>query len=111
MAEENKPENRNEKKGGGDFRPRTLLIWVAIIAAISGLMMFQHRSEKKPTELSYLELSQKIKENAIVPGSGQIAYNPQSALQKISGKFYATNSVGKTNEIDFRTEARLTDSM
>lgn len=118
MAEELKPENKNEKKGGGDFRPRTLLIWGGIIAVISLLMMFQHRTDQKPKELGYAQLSQKVKENLIVPGTGQIAYNPQSALQKITGRFYETDAKGapvlingKTNEVEFKTEARLTDPM
>ncbi|MEO5802227.1 MAG: ATP-dependent zinc metalloprotease FtsH [Verrucomicrobiota bacterium] len=112
MSDEPKTENKTEKKGGGDFRPRTLLIWICIIALISALMMLQHRTVKKPRDLSYLELSQKITENQIVPGTGQIAYNPQSALQKISGRYYEIDAkAGKTNEVDFKTEARLTDEM
>jgi cell division protease FtsH len=118
MAEETKPENKNEKKGGGDFRPRTLLIWVAIIGVISVLMMLQRKGETKPRELSYLDLSQKITNGLIVPGSGKIAYNPQSALRSITGKFYETDAEGKpivtvnkTNEVAFKTETELTDEM
>ncbi len=117
MSDENKQENRNEKKSG-DFKPRTLLIWVGIVSVVSVLMMLQHRAENKPTALSYSDLSKKIAEHQIVPGSGQIAYNPQSALQKITGRYYMLSNAlpvigasGKTNEVEFRTEARLTDDM
>lgn len=118
MADETKPENKNDKKLG-DFRPRTILIWIAILGVISVLMMLQHRNESKPLHLTYPELSQKIENNLIVPGTGQIAYNPQSALQKISGRYYQIDSkgapvvgpTGKTNEVEFKTEARLTDEM
>ncbi len=117
MADEIKPEKKNEKKMG-DFRPRTLLIWIAIIGIISVLMMLQRRSEIKPLELSYLELSQKITNNLIVPKTGQMAYNPQSLLRKVTGRFYETDSTGapvltngKTNEIDFKTEIPFTDDI
>jgi len=117
MAEENKPDNKNEKKVG-DVRPRTLLIWAAIIGVISVLMMLQHKNEKKPTDLSYLELTQKITNNLIVPNTGLIAYNQQSFLRKITGRYYAvTNGVpdltstGATNEIEFKTETPLTDDI
>ena len=109
MSDENKSENKNDKKGG-DFKPRTLFIWIAIIGVISVLMMLQHKTGVKPKELSYLELSQKLKEHQIVPGTGQIDYNPQSALQKISGRYYEGTN-GKTNEVLFKTETRLTDAM
>ncbi len=111
MSEEIKPENKNEKKGG-DFKPRTLLIWIGIIGVISVLMMLQHRTEKKPRELSYMELSKKIEGGQIVPGTGQIAYNQQSILRKITGRFYETDAAtGKTNEVDFKTETPLTDDL
>ncbi len=118
MSDENKQENKNEKKAG-DFKPRTLLIWIGIIGVISVLMMLQHRTENKPKELSYPDLSKKIAENQIVPGSGQIAYNPQSALQKITGRYYKLDAngapeigaSGKTNEVEFKTEIRITDPM
>jgi hypothetical protein len=38
MSDEIKPDNKNEKKVG-DFRPRTLLIWIAIIGVISVLRL------------------------------------------------------------------------
>ncbi|MEO7678642.1 MAG: ATP-dependent zinc metalloprotease FtsH, partial [Verrucomicrobiota bacterium] len=118
MAEDSKPENKNEKKVG-DLRPRTLLIWIAIIGVISVLMMLQHSKEKKPKELSYLELSQKIENGLIVPNTGLIAYNQQSFLRKITGRYYdvATNgtpvltATGATNEVDFKTETPLTDAI
>jgi cell division protease FtsH len=117
MAEDNKSENKNERKGG-DFRPRTLLIWGGIIAVISVLMMLQHKGEAKPEELSYQKLTQKIDDNLIVPGTGQIAYNQQSLLRKVSGRYYATDAAGKpiivngkTNEVEFKTETALTEAM
>ena len=117
MAEDNKPDNKNDKKVG-DLRPRTLLIWIAIIGVISVLMMLQNRNQKKPQELSYLELSQKITNNLIVPGTGLIAYNQQSFLRKITGRYYQTtngmavlSASGATNEIDFKTETPLTDDI
>ena len=117
MAEDNKSDNKNEKKVG-DLRPRTLLIWIAIIGVISVLMMLQNRNQKKPEDLSYLQLSQKITNNLIVPNTGLIAYNQQSYLRKITGRYYQTtngaavlNANGTTNEIEFKTETPLTDEI
>ncbi len=118
MSDENKQENKNEKKSG-DFKPRTLFILIGIVGVVSILMMLQHRSENKSKDLSYSDLSKKIEENQIVPGSGQIAYNPASALQKITGRYYKLDAKGapdigvsgKTNEVEFKTETRLTDPM
>ncbi|MEO6183554.1 MAG: ATP-dependent zinc metalloprotease FtsH [Verrucomicrobiota bacterium] len=118
MSDENKQENKNEKKSG-DFKPRTLFILIGIVGVVSILMMLQHRSENKSKDLSYSDLSKKIEENQIVPGSGQIAYNPASALQKITGRYYMLDAKGapvigvsgKTNEVEFKTETRLTDPM
>ncbi|MEP6664130.1 MAG: cell division protein FtsH, partial [Verrucomicrobiota bacterium] len=118
MPDEPKSENKNDKKIG-DFKPRTLLIWICIISGISVLMLLRQRAEIKPKDISYLELSQKITDDQIVPGSGKIAYNQQTLLRTVSGKYYqfgtngqpTVNMEGKTNEVDFRTETPLTDQM
>ncbi|MDQ6630384.1 MAG: ATP-dependent zinc metalloprotease FtsH [Verrucomicrobiota bacterium] len=116
MADENKSnEDKNEKKNG-DFKipSRTLLIWIGILAIFTALMFFRDKTEIKPDDLSWVELSHKLEKGLIV--DGRIINNQQSPyIRKIIGHFYEADHEGnpiknKPPKI-FKTDTPLTEKM
>jgi cell division protease FtsH len=121
MSDDNK--NRDEERGGkknGEFRvpPRTYIIWIAILGAIPLLMVFKNTGPASADILSQTQFMQAFASNQIVQGTSTIAYDPQSLLHEVRGKYYKTDKAGirleaggKTAEpVPFVAKVRLTDS-
>ena len=120
MSEEDKDKESGKDKNGSEFRiptSRTLLVWIAILGAITFLMFLRTQTEQKVEELSFAQLKEKLEKNAIA--SGVITYSQQSSvLRRISGTYFDLDAEGKPvidaktqkpKEIAFRTETPLTD--
>jgi cell division protease FtsH len=118
MSDDNK--NRDEDRGGkknGEFRvpPRTYIIWIAILGAIPLLMVFRGAGPASSDILSQTQFMQAFESNQIVQGT--IAYDPQSMLNEVRGKYYRTDkngirleAAGKPAEpVAFVAKVRLTD--
>jgi cell division protease FtsH len=108
-------ENRNtDDKKAGDFRrpnPRTLLLWIAILAVIPILLMLRDRTEQKPDKLTFVQLTEKLEKDLIA--EGKIVYQ-QSRVQIIKGRYYPTDKDGvaqKDKAMPFRVDTPLTDKM
>jgi cell division protease FtsH len=121
MSDDNK--NRDEDRGGkknGEFRvpPRTYIIWIAILGAIPLLMVFKGAGPTSADILSQTQFMQAFASNQIVQGTSTIAYDPQSLLHEVRGKYYKTDKAGirleaggKTADpVPFVAKVRLTDS-
>jgi cell division protease FtsH len=121
MSDDNK--NRDEERGGkknGEFRvpPRTYIIWIAILGAIPLLMVFKNTGPASADILSQTQFMQAFASNQIVQGTSTIAYDPQSLLHEVRGKYYKTDKAGirleaggKTADpVPFVAKVRLTDS-
>jgi cell division protease FtsH len=123
MSDQNRPSqpDKNDKRNG-DLRlpPRTLLIWIGIIAAVSVLMLVKNGSETPVEEMtSFGDLMEKVTNSAglLVRDSGRIVYNPQSPdIKRITGRYYRTDehgkflmSDGKKIEVPFKLETPLTE--
>jgi cell division protease FtsH len=122
MSDLNRPNepDKNEKRNG-DMRlpPRTLMIWIGILAAFSVLFMLKNGTEPQPDKFSrYSQLHEKLTNNLIVPDSGEITYGGQiSDLHHITGRYYRTDEHGKILEKDgkkvevpFKLDIPLTDA-
>ena len=118
MADNNKLNNDDDRKGG-DFKvpSRTLLVWIAILGAITLLMMFRSPPGAPVKDISWSEMTGLLESNLIA--SGTIVNNPQSPfIKKITGSYLKTNEKGeiekkegKLVEVAFRCETPLTDKM
>ncbi len=115
--------DKNEKRDG-DMRipPRTLLVWVGIIAIVAIIFLAKTGTEPTPVEIgSFPELMAKVTNNLIVPGTGRIIYGLNAAeLQRVTGKYYEIDAKGekrteagsaKPIEIPFKYENHLTEKM
>jgi cell division protease FtsH len=124
MSDQNRPDSdRNDKRNGGDMRvpPRTLLIWIGIIALFSVLFLLKNGTEATVDEFSsYRQLQDKLTNNLIVPGSGKITYGSQLPdIKRVTGSYYkldehgkiATDKDGKKIEFPFKLDIPLTDEM
>src|ERR1700678_3011464 len=116
--------DKNDKRGGDNrLPPRTFLIWIGIIAAVSILMLVRNGTETPVEELpSFPDLMEKLTNNPslIVAGSGRIVYGLQSSpdIKRITGEYYRTDDHGKILEHDgkkesvvFKLETPLTEKM
>jgi cell division protease FtsH len=121
MSDDNK--NRDEDRGGkknGEFRvpPRTYIIWIAILGAIPLLMVFKNTGPASADILSQTQFMQAFASNQIVQGTSTIAYDPQSLLHEVRGKYYKTDKAGirleaggkAADPVPFVAKVRLTDS-
>jgi cell division protease FtsH len=92
--------------------PRTLLIWIGIIAAFSLLFLLKNGTEPQVEIFtSYPQLAEKLTNNLVVPGSGKIAYNSQSPdIKRITGNYYKTEKAGAKSEVPFQLDVPLTDA-
>src|SRR5882672_5438789 len=95
MSDDNK--NRDEDRGGkknGEFRvpPRTYIIWIAILGAIPLLMVFKGTGPTSADILSQTQFMQAFASNQIV--QAVIAYDPQSLLHEVRGKYFKTDKAG-----------------
>jgi cell division protease FtsH len=119
MSDDNK--HRDEDRGGkknGEFRvpPRTYIIWIAILGAIPLLMVFKGSGPASADPLTQTQFMQAFESNQIVQGT--IAYDPQSLLHEVRGKYYRADksgvrleAAGKPAEaVPFVAKVRLTDS-
>ncbi|HOB33801.1 MAG TPA: AAA family ATPase, partial [Verrucomicrobiota bacterium] len=118
MADENRLKNddRNPRKGGGDFKvpPRTWVVWIAIIGSIGALLLAKGRMEPPGDRLEQAQFMAKLEAGLIAPGA-EIRYNPQSPLQEVVGEYYRTDPEGnpiKDAPVRFRApQVRLTDEL
>jgi len=116
MSDENKKRDDGGKKNG-EFRvpPRTYIIWIAILGAIPLLMVFKGAGPTSGDILTQVQFMQAFSSNQIVQGT--IAYDPQSLLHEIRGKYYKTDKSGVRIEasgkppepVPFVAKVRLTD--
>lgn len=114
--------DRNEKRGG-DMRmpPRTILIWIGIIAAFSLLFLLKNNNEGTVQEFTeYPQLADKLTNNLIVPDSGKITFGSQvPEVKHITGSYYKTDDhgaiirdkAGAKTEVPFKLDIYLTDQM
>jgi cell division protease FtsH len=113
MPDQKRPNepDKNDKRGN-ELRlpPRTLLIWIGIIAIVSILMFIKSGTETPIEEMdSFNDLMVKLTNNMIVPESGRIVYGLQSPdIKRITGKYYAVTA-GKKTEVPFKLETPLTE--
>ena len=91
--------DRNDKRTNGDMRlpPRTVLIWIGIIAAFCVLFLLKNGTEPQVDEFtSYRQLLDKLTNNLIVPDSGKITYGSQVPdIKRVTGSYYKTDEHGK----------------
>ena len=119
MPDDNK--NRDEDRGGkknGEFRvpPRTYIIWIAILGAIPLLMVFKSNGPASVDNLTQTQFMQAVASNQIVEAI--IAYDPQSLLHEVRGKYFKTDKAGARIEAagkqgeaaPFVAKVRLTDT-
>jgi cell division protease FtsH len=112
-------ENRNDdKKKGGEFKvpPRNYILWIAILGLIPLLMLFRNNATSQGEALKLNQFLEKYERGNIA--SGTINYDPQSPLQEIRGKYYATDAEGnrvmengRPKEVAFTANVRLPDSL
>ena len=112
MADENRKNDDDKNKKGGEFRvpPKTWIVWIAIFGGIISLMMLKDRIDSNVAPLKQYDFLQKVESNLVA--SASINYGAQSGfLTEITGSYYKTDSTGnilKNEEpIKFRTKARL----
>jgi len=124
MSDFNRPSepDRNDKRNG-DMRvpPRTLLVWIGIIAAFSVLFLLKNGAEPQVEEFSsYPQLHDKLVNNLIVPDSGKITYGSQVPdIKRVTGRYYRTDEHGnirvdkdgRKEEVPFKLDIPLTDQM
>src|SRR5579863_3281124 len=106
MPDQKRPEpDRNEKKNS-ELRlpPRTLLVWIAIIAVVSILMLVKNGAETQVEELgSFKDLTDKLTNGLIVPGTGRIIYGLQSPdIKRIQGSYFGYDKDKKKVAIPFK---------
>jgi cell division protease FtsH len=116
MSDQNRQnDSDNDKKRNGDMRlpPRTLFIWIGIIAAFSLLFLLKNSTEPQVDEFSsYPQLLDKLTNNLIVPGTGKITYGTQVPdIKRVTGSYYKIEKDGKKTEVAFRLDIPLTDAM
>jgi cell division protease FtsH len=101
--------------------PRTLLVWIGIIAAFSVLFLLKNGAEPQVEEFSsYPQLHDKLVNNLIVPDSGKITYGSQVPdIKRVTGRYYRTDEHGnirvdkdgRKEEVPFKLDIPLTDQM
>jgi cell division protease FtsH len=106
------PDKNDKRNGEMRLPPRTLLVWIGIIAVVAILALVRNGTETPVEELaSFPDLLHKLTNNLIVPGSGRIVYGLQSGdIQRVTGKYYVTDN-GKKIETPFKFETHLTEKM
>jgi cell division protease FtsH len=109
----NEPDKNDKKNSELRLPPRTLLVWIGIIAVVSILMLVHSGAETPIEELgSFRDLLDKLTNNPslIVPGSGRIVYGLQSPdIKRITGRYYALDHDKKRVEVQFKLETPLTE--
>jgi cell division protease FtsH len=115
MADDNKynGDDKNPKKGG-EFRvpSRTWVVWIAILGAITILVLFRDRMEYQGQTLLPYEFQQLVESNQLAQVS--LNYNPQSpGVAQITGTYIKTDSNGnKLKEpVPFRTKVVATEKL
>ncbi len=113
MSDEKNRNDKDDKRGGGElrrFNPRTIMVWIAILAIIPFMFYMKGTNEEKPKKITYPQLTNMLEMGLIT--EGKIIFQ-QSPLQTIRGKFYETNSAGavvKTKATPFRLDIHLTET-
>ncbi len=84
--------------------PRTLVVWIAILAGITLLMLFKDRMEQPGDLLTQPVFQQLVESNLIAQAT--INYNSQNSdLREVSGKYWKTPE--HKVEAPFRAKVRL----
>ena len=111
MSEENR--NRNDEPGSrkkGDFKvpPHRYILWIAILGAIPLLMLFRQNVNPPSDPMPQSEFMRKVEDGQIA--NAVIVLDPTSPyLRDISGKYWATNTVGERIKADFHAQVFLTE--
>ncbi len=107
MAEENRNDNRNGKKGG-EFKvpPRTYILWIAILGAIPLLMFFRNNATSSGEVLSLAQFEEMVDSNLISKATIILSpsSNPTMLLGEVSGKYVRTEPDGRQVEVPFRAK-------
>jgi len=124
MADPNRsaePDKNDKRNGDMRLPPRAFLVWIGIIAIVAIVAFARNGAETPQEELaSFPDLMRKLTNNLIVPGSGRVVYNLQSAdIERVTGKYYsmldngkpALDAAGKRIELPFKLETHLTEKM
>jgi cell division protease FtsH len=120
MADDNRPNDDDKNKKGGEFRvpPRTWIVWIAIFGGIIALMMLKDQMEGSTKPMKQYDFLMLVESNQIV--QAKINYGAQSGyLTEITGEYYETDKTtgkriveaGKEKILPFRTKARLTPKL
>jgi len=96
-------DGRDNKNGEVRIPPRTVLIWIAILATIPLLVFFRDKTEPRFKQLTHQQFVEAVRANTIIEGF--IDYNPQSPLREIRGKLKEG-----TTSVPFKLETRITES-
>src|ERR1044071_3438367 len=102
MAEENRNDNRNGRKGG-EFKvpPRTYILWIAILGAIPLLMFFRNNATTAGDILSLSQFEQMVDSNTVTKATIVLSpsSNPTLLLGEVSGKYLRTEADGREVEV------------
>jgi len=115
MSDENKINNDDKGKNGGDFRvpPKTWIVWIVIIGGILGLFLFRNNMTPPVNSISPQEFLAKVDAGQI--DSATINFSPQSPIYDIVGRYRAVekpgDAKGSGTEFPFHVKMLLTDSM
>jgi cell division protease FtsH len=120
MADDNRPNDEDKNKKGGEFRvpPRTWIVWIAIFGGIIALMMLKDQMEGSTKPMKQYDFLMLVESNQIF--QAKINYGAQSGyLTEITGEYYETDKAtgkrileaGKEKVVPFRTKARLTPKL
>ena len=116
MADDNRKNEDDKNKKGGEFRvpPKTWIVWIAIFGGIISLMMLKDRIDSNVEPLKQYDFLQKVESNLVA--SASINYGAQSGyLTEITGSYFKTDAAGnilkKEELVRFRTKARLTQDI
>ncbi|PAW89351.1 MAG: cell division protein FtsH, partial [Pedosphaera sp. Tous-C6FEB] len=120
MSDSNRTPDNGKKEPNEDFKlgARTWGVWLAILVAISILLLFRNQTEVKVRVLSYPEFIKKVESNLI--RNGVVTYNPQTSdLREISGTFVEADNAGKPRlnpegkeiETPFRIKIPVTEKL
>jgi len=92
----NEPDKGDKRNGDLRIPPRTMMMWIGIIALFVVLMMLRTNADSRTEELLYYpQLLDKLTNSLIVPGSGKIIYGLQSPdIKRVTGSYFRTDKEG-----------------
>jgi len=105
MSDENKINNDDKSKNGGDFRvpPKTWIVWIVIIGGILALVLFRNQMAPQVASITPADFLAKVDAGQI--DSAVLNYSPQSPLYDIVGKYRVPAGVEKGGDQQQQAQA------